>query len=365
MDFSKAFDVVPHNRLISKLHRYGIRNTTLAWIGSFLKHRTQRVVVSGEKSAWSNVLSGVPQGTVLGPLLFLAYINDLPDKLNSSVRLFADDCVIYREIRNDHDAEILQDDLNTLSLWEQKWLMKFNPQKCFVMRVTHARSPKDFSYSLSGNILSFTSSHSYLGVCITDNLSWNKHIQDTCAKANRTLGFVKRNLYSCNQTTKLLAYSSLVRPLVEYASPVWDPYTMKNIQQLESVQKRAARFIVNDYKTKDPGCMTQMLKDLALDELAIRRKIRRLCIFQQARQGHLSLPIGNLLQPVQRLSRHQHQNCYSTISTRKDCYKNSYVPKTLIDWNKLPELITNITNPETFKSSLQDHLATKAQGKKD
>ena len=94
MDFSKAFDVVPHNRLLSKLHRYGLHGTTLTWISGFLKHRTQRVVVSGEKSAWSNVISGVPQGTVLGPLLFLVYINDLPDNLHSSVRLFEDDCVL-------------------------------------------------------------------------------------------------------------------------------------------------------------------------------------------------------------------------------------------------------------------------------
>jgi len=237
--------------------------------------------------------------------------------------------------------------------------MKFNSQKCFVMRITHATSPKGFSYSLSGDILASTNSHPYLGVCITNNLSWNNHIQETCAKANRTLGFLKRNLYSCNQTTKLLAYRSLVRPLVEYASSVWDPHTSKNITQLEAVQKRAARFIVNDYKSKDPGCVTNMLKELTLEELSLRRKIRRLCIFQKGRQGHLSLPIGNLLQPVQRLTRHLHHNAYTVISTHKDCYKHSYVPRTIIDWNQLPEPITNITEPEAFKLAIQNHFGVK------
>jgi ribonuclease P/MRP protein subunit RPP40 len=227
MDFSKAFDVVPHNHLFTKLACYGIHNKTHAWISGFLKHRTQRVHVSGEKSPWCDVISGVPQGTVLGPLLFLAYINDLPDNIQSSVRLFADDCVIYREIKNDLDAQALQEDLDTLGRWEQTWLMKFNTSKCFIMKLTHARSTKPHSYTLGGAILAETGSHSYLGVCINNKLSWNQHIQEITAKANRTLGFIKRNLHSCNKATKEVAYKSLVRPKLEYSSAVWDPYTKK------------------------------------------------------------------------------------------------------------------------------------------
>jgi hypothetical protein len=119
MDFSKAFDVVPHNRLLLKLNRYGIHNKTHAWISGFLKHRVQRVVVGGEHSTWTDVDSGVPQGTVLGPLLFLAYINDLPDNISSNVRLFADVCVLYREIKNEFDSTSLQEDLDKLVTWEK------------------------------------------------------------------------------------------------------------------------------------------------------------------------------------------------------------------------------------------------------
>ena len=146
MDFSKAFDVVPHNRLLSKLNHYGVQNKTLAWISAFLKDRTQKALVSGEKSSWCDVLSGVSQGTVLGPLLFLTYINDLRKDIQSTVRLFADDCVIYREIKNELDAQMLQEDLNTLEKWEKTWLIKFNIKKCF----THARSTKSHVYTLGG-----------------------------------------------------------------------------------------------------------------------------------------------------------------------------------------------------------------------
>ena len=149
MDFSKAFDSVPHNRLLFKLNRYGIQNNTHRWISNFLRHCVQRVVVGGEHSTWTDVVSGVPQGTVLGPLLFLYYINDLPNNLQSSVPLFADDCVIYREIQNEFDSNVLQEDLDTLRKWETNWQLCFNPSKCFVMRLTHSRSPKHFNYGTS------------------------------------------------------------------------------------------------------------------------------------------------------------------------------------------------------------------------
>ena len=135
MDFSKAFDTVPHNRLLNKLKRYDINNNTYAWISKFLTCREQRVVVSGEHSPWTHVKSAVPQGTVLGLLLFLIYINDLPNNIHSTVRLFADACVLYREINNQLDSKELQKDLDELTKWEHDWQMHFNPDRCFVIRL--------------------------------------------------------------------------------------------------------------------------------------------------------------------------------------------------------------------------------------
>ena len=357
MDFSKAFDVVPHKRLLLKLKQYGIHNKTYRWISNFLQCRAQRVVVGGEHSSWAEVDSGVPQGTVLGPLLFLAYINDLPFNVNSSVRLFADDCVLYREINSDADHLALQEDLNTLVSWQKIWQMSFNAKKCFVMRLTHARKVKTYSYKLQDSILQETKSHTYLGVTLTSNLSWNEHINQIAATASRTLAFVMRNLHHCPQGVKESAYKTLVRPLLEYSSSVWDPHTVNSINTLESVQRRAARFCLNDFTSRSPGAVTNMMKKLGWQSLATRRRTRRLIIFYKAINGHLSIPISNLTSPVKRPSRHTNTRARITLAAIKDCYKFSYLPRTIREWNNLPEAIVNINDNEKFQAAVKAHLA--------
>ena len=141
LDFSKAFDKVNHSKLLLKLHSYGIRNATLRWIRAFLSNRQQKVVVEGEESDSVPVTSGVPQGSVLGPILFLAYINDLPKDIVSQVRLFADDTAIYLTLDSKSDSDTLQKDLDRLQTWEARWDMEFNPSKCQVIRVTASRTP--------------------------------------------------------------------------------------------------------------------------------------------------------------------------------------------------------------------------------
>jgi hypothetical protein len=197
MDFSKAFDVVPHQRLLTKLHHLGIRQNTHQWIEGFLSNRTQRVVIDSQHSSKSPVVSGVPQGTVLGPLLFLAYINDLPDKVTSQVRLFADDLILYRQIESNNDCNTLQDDINSLCDWEAAWQMKFNQSKCFIMRMTHKRKPLNHQYFMGDSVLQEVSHHPYLGVELSDELSWARHINQTVTGANKILGLIKRNLWNC------------------------------------------------------------------------------------------------------------------------------------------------------------------------
>ena len=164
MDFAKAFDKVPHRRLLYKLNYYGIRGSTHKWITSWLSERSQKVVLDGQASGPVPVLSGVPQGSVLGPVLFLIFINDLPENIRLSVRLFADDCVLYRNIESPMDCQILQDDLNSLAQWETDWQMKFNVDKCHPMRVT--RHPPDkhiqFAYTLHQQRLEQVKSAKYL-----------------------------------------------------------------------------------------------------------------------------------------------------------------------------------------------------------
>ena len=134
MDFMKAFNKVPHKRLLHKLKRYGINGNAVNWITAFLTDRRQRIQVNGTYSDWATVLSGIPQGSVLGPLLFVIYINDLPDiPKNSITYLFADDTKIYKEVRGRNDCDALQEDLRALQEWSNKWLLKFHPDKCKVL----------------------------------------------------------------------------------------------------------------------------------------------------------------------------------------------------------------------------------------
>ena len=182
LDFSKAFDRVPHERLLKKLHHYGIQGNTWSCICDFLGNRTQRVVVDGATSDPVPVVSGVPQGSVLGPLLFLLFINDLPECVTSCVRLFADDCILYREIRGNEDTKTLQKDLKNLEEWENRWGMDFHPEKCSIIRIHRKRTPVIEDYYLKGQKLAVDNQTRYLGVEITSDLQWKHHIDKITKK---------------------------------------------------------------------------------------------------------------------------------------------------------------------------------------
>ena len=162
MDFSKAFDKVPHKRLNYKLSWYGIRGDTLGWISNFLPARSQRVVLDWASSDSAPVLSVVPQGTVLGPILFLMHINDPPDGVvNSTVRLFANDCIIYRPIRNKKDTDLLQSDLDAIGSCENTWQMQFNANKCFTMRTSKGKKLITKIYTLHNHPFKLPWPHAY------------------------------------------------------------------------------------------------------------------------------------------------------------------------------------------------------------
>ena len=201
----------------------------------FLSDREQCVVVDGDKSEAGPVISGVPQGTVLGPILFLIFINDLPNNLSCKVRLFADDCIVYKEIRRQTDSSLLQKDLDSLANWEKTWGMEFHPAKCNIKRITRSRSPKLFKYKLKGHVLEDTTLTKYLGVHISSDLKWNEQVSKITNKANSLLGFIKRNLKSANIETKTNAYKAIVRPHLEYCSTVWNPYHKDKSYKIEMV----------------------------------------------------------------------------------------------------------------------------------
>ncbi len=244
LDFSKAFDVVPHKSLMRKLTHYGIGCNVHNWIRSFLMERQQQVIVDGEQSMKVHVDSGVPQGTVMGPLLFLLYINALPGHVTSTVRLFADDCLLYRPIRTPDDQVKLQKDLHALTIWATTWGMKFNPSKCHILTTCkNVRLPVQI-YSLCECALSHVPDTRYLGITIQEDLHWRKHINSLTANASQTLGFLQRNLRDCCRELKQLAYFSLVRSWLEYMAV--------DIDALERVG-RGGRFVCGNYRRERPA----------------------------------------------------------------------------------------------------------------
>jgi hypothetical protein len=213
IDFSKAFNLVPHDRLLVKLAASGVDSRIVVWVRELLVGRTQRVRVEGQLSKEVRVTSGVPQGSVLGPLLFLVYVNDIWMNIDSTIRLFADDCIIYRKIVNNTDVEGLQKDLDTLGEWVVENVMKINPGKSKAIRFTRARVKNPLNYSLGDQKLLEASSCKYLGIILRNDLNWVDQVNYTARKAWKALHFVMHVLTKGKRNTKSLAYTSLVRPI--------------------------------------------------------------------------------------------------------------------------------------------------------
>ena len=350
LDFSKAFDRFPHQRLLIKLRHYGIQGTTFQWIQSFLSSRNQQVVVDGATSDKVPGISGVPQGTVLGPLLFLLFINDLPACVESKTRLFADDCIIYRNVKTIKDCQELQNDLFKLTVWEQKWGMLFHPDKCNSMQVTRSRNPLMFKYSLKGQDLEAFNTAKYLGVDLSNNLSWNSHIDRTAKKANSMLGFLRRNLRINNSDTKTAAYKTLVRPNLDYCASVWSPYTATGKQKIEMVQRRAARYATNRYH--NTSSVTDMLQDLDWESLESRRVKIQLTLLFKVIQDLENISAAAYLMPASTRTRANHTKKLRQISSRSDAYKFSFFPRTIPVWNSLPATVAEAPDLVSFKQGL-------------
>ena len=241
MDLAKAFDSVSHPCLLLKLEALGISSVLLVWFKAFLTGCRQRVVVNGQFSSWLPVTSGVPQGSVLGPLLFLLYINDISSiVVHSKVRLFADDVTVYKEISSPSDTALLQSDLSCIAQWAKKWLLRLNPMKCDSIVISNKRSPLLPAYHLDSSVISHHPVVRYLGVLVDSKLNWNEHCKYVSAKATRSLNFLHHRFYNSLSLTKSIAYKCIVRLVLEYACFVWHSYTTKNVNLLESVQCRAA-----------------------------------------------------------------------------------------------------------------------------
>ena len=352
LDFSKAFDKVSHKKLCYKLSLYGIRGPILGWIEDFLSNRTQKVLVNGEKSDPVNVLSGVPQGTVLAPLLFLYYVNDLPSLVKSKIRMYADDTLIYNTIHNINDCLQLQNDLTELEKWSRIWQMDFNPSKCEFLMITNKKLALQFNYCINNQLIKEVQHVKYLGVTIDSRLTWREHINVLSRKANSTLAFLRRNLRPCSSYTKAKSYLCYVRPIIEYSSIIWDPYIKEDIHKLEMVQRRAARFVYNNHHPTDS--VTNMLQSLHWLTLEIRRKFLKLILMYKILKSHIHIPTHNF-QPVTTHTR-GYQYHYLHLQCNCEAYRSSFFPSTIRLWNNLPVEIATSINLNDFITKLESYL---------
>ena len=352
LDYEKAFDKVSHRHLMKKVQHYGICGVTADWISDFLHSRTQSVLVDGQESKESPVTSGVPQGSVLGPLLFLIFINDLPDCISSSsVRLYADDSVVYRHISSPDDSTRLQKDLDALQEWEVKWLMQFNATKCQVLQVTNKRKPIPASYTIHDHVLEVVSSTKYLGVHIDSKLNFNTHVDTITKKANGTRAFFSRNLHHSSQKVKEAVYSTFIRPIVEYAATSWDPHTQRNINKLEQVQRSAARFVMGDFERS--SSVTAMLDHLKWPSLQERRFQSRLLLMYKIRHHLVDIHWQSYLTQLSTSTR-GHSSRFTIPHSSTTVYASSFFPRTIRDWNNLPVDPAAYPSFIAFKSALKD-----------
>uniref|UniRef100_A0A8C5PPB0 Reverse transcriptase domain-containing protein n=1 Tax=Leptobrachium leishanense TaxID=445787 RepID=A0A8C5PPB0_9ANUR len=352
LDFAKAFDTVPHKRLLLKLRKNGLDENTCSWIENWLKDRVQRVVINGTFSRWTPVVSGVPQGSVIGPILFNLFINDLEIGIESHVSVFADDTKLGKVIQCEQDVTSLQRDLDILGDWALKWQMRFNLDKCKVMHFGVKNTQA--IYTLNGTELGKSKQEKDLGIIIDFKLSNNVQCQTAAAKASKVLACIKRGVHSRDENIILPLYKSMVRPHLEYAVQFWAPVLKKDIISLEKVQRRATKLI----RGMEGLSYEERLTSLNLFSLEKRRLRGDLITLYKYIRGHYQPLSDNLFinRTIHRTRGHPFR-----LEERKFSLKHRkgyFTVRTIKLWNSLPVEVVGSESVQTFKKRLDDFLQT-------
>ena len=343
IDFCKAFDTVSHQKLILKMEKYGITGNLLSWISDFLSERSQQVKVNDSLSMEKVVQSGVPQGSVLGPTLFLMYINDLLDlDIRSHILLFADDVKLYNVSSDNH---VLACDLNLISEWSTKWQLKVSLEKCCVLHLGRA-NPRHI-YEISGQQLQVRTEVNDLGVTFSKNLSSSVYCNIIVKKARMLSNLIIRSFLSRNPEIIMRAFLIYVRPVLEYATVVWNPNLKKDIVAVESVQKRFTKRILANKSLS----YNQRLEHFSIPSLEQRRIVFDLSMTFDILKFS-ALPPNDFFEFNKNVTRNIHDMKLCVPKCRLDCKKFDFASRVIKFWNNLPRYVVESNSKKEFLNKL-------------
>ena len=356
LDFRKAFDSVPHKRLLTKLKGYGVTGKVLDWVQDFLSNRNQFVCINGKSSNKAPVTSGVPQGSVLGPTLFIYFINDLPEVARSLVKIFADDTKAYCSIRTETDHITLQDTINSFVEWSDIWLLRFNSDKCKVLHLG-SNNPRHEYEIKNGDVtskLETTNNEKDLGVFIDENLTFNHHLNTAVKKARSMAGMLQRHITYKVKGTMIPLFKALVRPVLEYAVSVWCPYMKKDIEKMEKVQQQFTKRV----KGMSDLSYTGRLAKLKLPSL-IYRRIRgdMIEVYKILNNYYDPVTTKSLLT----LNNNSHSTRTNSMklekpSFNKQKYQMFFTNRVINLWNRLPQETVKSKTLNAFKNNIDANL---------
>jgi len=358
LDFAKAFDKVPRRRLLNKVKAHGIRGPILNWIEAWLTGRRQRVVLNGKFSTWEEVLSGVPQGSVLGPLLFLIFINDIDDVLENveCLKKFADDTKLGCTVEKPEDRVCLQKALDALHQWSVTWGMEFNVTKCKVMHAG-TRNP-GFEYKMDGQKLAETEVEKDIGVKVSKNLKPAAQCAEAARIAQAVLGQISRAFHYRDRHVFVRLYIQYVRPHLEFSTQAWSPWTVADKDVLERVQQRAIK-MVSGLRSREYG---ERLKELGMQTLEERRHQADMLMVQKIMHGK-----GGLNAETWFVRADDQRNTRSAADPlgikksfgRTELRKNFFTMRVTDDWNRIPPELKKVSNSEEFKRKYKLLRATR------
>ena len=351
-DFAKAFDSVPHERLLTKLEGLGVTGNVLAWIRSFLSNRSQCVRVDNEFSNWKPVKSGIPQGSVLGPILFVIFINDMPEVVKNLCKLFADDAKLFCSVhlRDETNNKSLQEDINALMEWSNKWQLPFNIGKCKCLHIGCCNPC--WRYKMDGKFLDDIVEEKDLGVLIDKDLKFHRQTASAVKKANSALGLVKKTFANLDDKNFPLLYKSLVRPHLEYGNVIWGPFYKGDEEQVERVQRRATKAVgrlsTQPYKDR--------LRQLNLPSLQHRRRRGDMIMTYKILTGKVNLEKEAFFTlSSNQTNRGSHPLKLAKKKASKETSLNKFSTRVVNDWNSLPTHVVMAQTTNDFKSKLDEH----------